>query len=136
MTALMTEDREYLRLTRKYLPRPLHTVAQYKEAVAALNRLAIRDEETLTPAESDYLDALSMFIARYDEEHVPDPPPGNPLTRLRYLVESAGMSASDLGRLLGNRGLGSTLLSGKRELSKNHIRILADHFHLDAAYFL
>jgi antitoxin component HigA of HigAB toxin-antitoxin module len=55
---------------------------------------------------------------------------------LRYVVETAGMSASDLGRLLGNRGLGSTLLSGKRELSKNHICILADHFHLDAAYFL
>jgi len=136
MTALMTEDREYLRLARKMPPRPIHTLTQYREAVAAANRLAVRDEESLTPAEADYLDALAMFIARYEDEHVPEPPRGSALERLRYVVESAGLGASDLGRLLGNRGLGSTLLSGKRELSKNHIRILAEHFHLDAAYFL
>jgi len=41
--------------------------------------------------------------------------------RLRYLVEQSDMSASDLGRLLGNRGLGSVLLAAKRELSKTHI---------------
>jgi antitoxin component HigA of HigAB toxin-antitoxin module len=56
--------------------------------------------------------------------------------RLRYVVEQTGMSASDLGRLLGNRALGSKLLTGQREPSKSHIRKLADHFRLDPGYFL
>jgi antitoxin component HigA of HigAB toxin-antitoxin module len=136
MTALLMEKREYLRLTRKTPPRPLHTPQQYREAVVAANRLAVRDEASLSAAEADYLDALATFISKYEDEHVPEPPPGSALERLRFIIESAGMSASDLGRLLGNRGLGSTLLAGKRELSKTHIRVLAEHFHLDAAYFL
>lgn len=135
MTALKT-DRQYLRLTQKFPPRPIHTLRQYEETVAVANKLAVRGEENLSPAELDYLDALTTFIARYDDEHVPKPRAGTPLERLAYLVESAGMSASGLGRLLGNRGIGSTILSGKRELSKTHIRILASHFHLDAGYFL
>jgi len=135
MTVLMT-DREYLRLTQKFPPRPIHTLRQYEQTIAVANKLAIRGEDNLSPAESDYLDALTTFIAKYDDENVPEPPAGTALERLVYLVESAGMSASDLGRVLGNRGLGSTLLSGKRQLSKTHIRILADHFHLDASYFL
>jgi antitoxin component HigA of HigAB toxin-antitoxin module len=48
----------------------------------------------------------------------------------------AGPSASDLGRLLGNRGLGSLLLTGKRGLSKTHIRKLSEHFKVPANYFL
>ncbi len=48
----------------------------------------------------------------------------------------AGLSASDLGRLLRNRGLGATLLAGRRQLSKTHIRVLAAHFRLEAGYFL
>ena len=59
-----------------------------------------------------------------------------PLERLAALVSEARLSASDLGRLLGNRSLGSLLLTGRRELSKAHIRILAEHFKLNAGYFL
>ena len=135
MTTLMA-DRQYLRLTQQFPPRPIHTVRQYEQTVVVANKLAIRGEDNLSRAELDYLDALTTFIARYDDEHVPEPPLGTPTERLAYLLESAGMSASDLGRLLGNRGLGSTILSGRRELSKAHIRILASHFHLDAGYFL
>jgi hypothetical protein len=61
---------------------------------------------------------------------------GTPLQRLQYLAEQAGLSASDLGRLLGNRGMGSLLLTGKRGLSKTHIRTLAQHFKVRADYFL
>jgi len=46
------------------------------------------------------------------------------------------MTASDLGRLLGQRQLGATILRGDRKLSKTHIRRLAEHFHVDAGLFL
>ena len=59
-----------------------------------------------------------------------------PHQRLQYLVKEAGLSASDLGRLLGNRGMGSVFLTGKRGLSKTNIRKLAEHFKVRADYFL
>lgn len=46
------------------------------------------------------------------------------------------MNASDLGKLLGDRSLGSRILNGQRGLSKNHIRILAGHFSVSPALFL
>jgi len=135
ITAAIAND-EYLQLVKKFPPRPIHSVRQYERTLAVLNALAVRSESTLTAAQADYLDALSTFVEKYDRDHFAEPPAGDPLARLRYVIEQAGMSASDLGRLLGNRGLGSILLSGARELSKAHIRTLADYFHLDAGYFL
>ena len=55
---------------------------------------------------------------------------------LEYLMEESGMTQADLGRLLGNRALASLILGRHRELSKTHIRKLADHFKVSAALFL
>src|SRR2546421_583838 len=126
-TAAIAHD-EYLQLVKKFPPRPIHSARQYERTLAVMNDLAVRGESTLTAAEADYLDALATFVEKYDRDHFSQPPAGPPLARLRYIIEQSEMSASDLGRLLGNRGLGSILLSGERELSKTHIRILADHF--------
>ena len=46
------------------------------------------------------------------------------------------MSASDLGRLLGDRSLGPRILNGDRALSKAHIKILANHFNVSPAVLL
>ena len=90
----------------------------------------------LTADQDDYLAVLTDQILKYDAEHDAPVKRGSVLQRLRYLVEQAGLSASDLGRLLGNRGLGSLLLTGKRQLSKTHIRKLVAHFKVRAEYFL
>jgi hypothetical protein len=68
----------------------------------------------LTRDQDDYLAILSEMILHYDREHDQPRKRGTPHQRLRYLVKEAGMSASDLGRLLGNRGMGSVYLTGKR----------------------
>ncbi len=46
------------------------------------------------------------------------------------------MNASDLGRLLGHQELGSAILSGRRQLSKKNIALLARHFAVSPALFL
>jgi HTH-type transcriptional regulator/antitoxin HigA len=55
---------------------------------------------------------------------------------LKYLMQESGMTQADLARLLGNRAVASLILSGKRELSKTHIRKLAGHFRVSPALFL
>ncbi|MFI5379062.1 MAG: type II toxin-antitoxin system HigA family antitoxin [Tepidisphaerales bacterium] len=128
---------DYLELVRRFPLRPVRTEAEYDAAIAVVNTLAIRGEDHLTSGQADYLDVLADLVGKYEEEHYRMPTrTGTPLERLRYIVEQAGMSASDLGRLLGNRGLGATLLAGRRELSKTHIRMLADHFKVEPGYFM
>ncbi|HUO07839.1 MAG TPA: hypothetical protein VM008_06045 [Phycisphaerae bacterium] len=135
MTTIAASHDEYAALVRKFPPRPIHNARQYGATVAVINKLAVRDEDSLSPAEHDYLDALATFVEQYDARHF-DEMEMTPLERLQYVVEQAGMSASDLGRLVGNRGLGSLLLTGKRELSKAHIRVLAGYFKLNPGYFI
>jgi antitoxin component HigA of HigAB toxin-antitoxin module len=58
------------------------------------------------------------------------------LDLLKFLLEENSMNASDLGRLLGNRQLGSAVLRGNRQLSKTHIRKLCERFRVSADLFL
>ena len=128
---------EYAELVRGFPPRPIHNEKQYDATVEVMNKLAVRDENTLSSAEIDYLDALSLFVELYDREHHPIPEDKRtPLERLKYLMEESSMKAADLGRLLGNQSLASKILLGKRQLSKTHIRKISDHFCLIADYFL
>ena len=68
------------------------------------------------------------------------PPLGHPerarVRRLRFLVEENGLTGRELGRILGDETLGNRVLRGERELSKAHIRKLADHFGVSPALFL
>jgi len=125
---------DYAGLVRLFPPRPIHDKVDLANASEVIDAMAGHD---LTADQEDYLDVLSDLVAKYEESRSPlRRTKSTPMVRLRYLMEQSGMSASDLGRLLGNRGLGSLILRGRRQLSKTHIRILAEHFRLDAGYFL
>ena len=103
-----------------------------------LYRLGRRhDAGTATRAEIDAIQVLKLLSGAYEtarfgefQDH------STPLERLKYLIDENGMTASDLGRLLGDRALGSRILKGERGLSKAHERRLADRFKLSPAYFI
>jgi HTH-type transcriptional regulator/antitoxin HigA len=59
-----------------------------------------------------------------------------PLEMLRFLVAEHAMNVAALGKVLGNKTAASLVLSGKRELSKSHIRRLAEYFKVDAGLFI
>jgi HTH-type transcriptional regulator/antitoxin HigA len=125
--------KDYAGLVRLLPPRPIHDKVDLANATEMIDALAGHD---LTPDQEDYLDVLSDLAAKYEDDRSPlRRTRSTPLERLRFVVQEAGMTASDLGRLLGNRGLGSLILRGRRQLSKTHIRVLAEHFRLDPGYF-
>lgn len=110
--------------------------ADYEVAVAAMNRLAVRPEGSLTAQEQARLDVFVELVAAYDARRAtPHLAGARPLGVLRALLEKHGMSASDLGRLLGNRQTGHAILSGHRPLSKRRIRILSERFRLSPEAF-
>ncbi|HUO07700.1 MAG TPA: transcriptional regulator [Phycisphaerae bacterium] len=128
---------DYLDLVKRFPLRVIRSERELDAAAAVAMKLAIKGEEQLSDGETEYLDVLDRLNEDYEEQHHVMPVgKASALERLRALVKEAGMGASDLGRLLGNRSLGSLLLSGRREVSKAHIRVLADHFRVEAGYFL
>lgn len=122
-------------LVKTFPPRALADEVDYENTLAMLDRLTSLPR--LSRGQEQYLETLSVLVAAYEREHhaieVKDLPPVQVLT---HLLDANRMSASQLGELLGNRSLGSKLLRGERELSKNHIRILAERFSVSPALFL
>ena len=122
-------------LTTVCEPRPIRRRIDYDRVTRVVDRLAVLEKPTRDQA--DYLEVLTLILEAYKpESHRIDTSHLGPLDTLRFLMTENGMSGSDLGRLLGVRQLGAQILSGKRQLSKTHIRKLADHFGLEPGVFL
>jgi HTH-type transcriptional regulator/antitoxin HigA len=115
-----------------FVLRPIRNKTDYQEALAVATELASRTD--LTSEQADYLDVLTKVIADYEEKHF-EMSKYSPQEILEFLVKENQMSGSDLGRILGNRTLGPSLLRGKRSLSKTHIKKLADYFSVSPALF-
>ncbi|HVX85719.1 MAG TPA: hypothetical protein VH253_13135 [Phycisphaerae bacterium] len=125
----------YLRHVREFALRPLRDKAEYRTALDILGRLAMR--EGLDSGEHDYVAALSRFVGDYEERrHRASMQKLPPLDLLRQLMQENNMNTTDLGYILGSRGLASEVLNGKRGLSKTLIRRLADRFNVHAELFL
>lgn len=115
-------------------PRPIHNGREYRKAMRMIDRIAGHE---LNRDQEDYLEALSVFVEAYeDERHPVKLKTLPPHEALKLVMEESGMNASDLGRLLGSRALGSSILRGERGISKTHIKILSEHFKVDPALFL
>jgi len=124
----------YEELVGLFMPRPLHGDVDYRNALGVLDAMAGFE---MNPDQEDYFEAIATFMEKYEaKHHALDAADLTPVELLRSLMHEHGMSESDLGRLLGDRSLGHRILSGERELSKAHIRTLAEHFSLNPAALL
>lgn len=134
--SLTHEDipKTYAGLVDLHMPRPLHDDVDYRNALVVLDAMA---GFKMNADQEDYFDAIATFVQRYEaKHHAISQSKMTPIQLLQSLVAEHDMSESDLGRLLGDRSLGHRILTGERELSKRHIRILAEHFSLDPAALL
>ena len=121
-------------LCRLLPPRPIRDETDYTNAMEVLDALV---GHKLNQDQRDYLEVLTTLVRAYeDTHHAIDTSTVSSLDSLKFLLEQNGMNASELGTLLGNRSLGSKILRGERDLSKTHLRILANRFKVDAGLFL
>ena len=103
--------------------------AQEMADALALLRHRTQDQE-------DYLETLSTLIEKYeDEHHQIDASDLDPIETLKFLMDQNKINASQLGEILGQRQLGSKILTRTRGLSKSHIVKLAEHFKVSPAVF-
>lgn len=124
----------YEKLVSILPPRPIRSESQYEEVQEMIDALS---GYKLNQDQADYLDALSTFFRAYEQEHYAiDTSEISAIETVQCLLEQHDMTASDLGRLLGNRALGSKILRGERTLSKEHIRKLCERFRVSADLFL
>lgn len=106
-----------------------------RDARELLDHYVGRDD--LTPGQRDYVAALARFASDFERETVVTRLRRlKPVELLKHLMRENGMNTSDLGAILGSRGLASEVLNGNRGLSKTLIGKLARRFQVDPALFL
>jgi len=120
-------------VTRLYL-RPIRTKGDYNRAIQMAHKLAARTD--LNSDQTAYLEVLSLLIEDYESKHLPIDATQDPIATLKFLLKANGLSSSDLGRILGQRQLGAKILNRRRQLSKEHVKRLAEYFSVEAGLFL
>ena len=91
-------------------------------------------KENPTSEEEALSTVLSRLIQDYDHCNFPLPD-APPYKIVLHLMEQRGLRQADLLPVFGSPGVASDALSGRRELSKAHIRKLAEFFDLSPAAF-
>ncbi len=100
----------------------INTDAQYREALAEVERLVSMDPKKGTP-EADRLALIATLVEVYENKHyhfdLPDP-----IEAIRFRMEEQGLLQRDLVPYLGSKSKVSEVLSGKRPLTIQMIRAL------------
>lgn len=113
-------------------PRPIHSDAEYRAALAQIEALWNAPESSDA---ADMLDLLAMLVEVYEKQHYPIEAP-DPIDFLNYVMETRGLARKDLEPYIGPRGRVSDILNRVRPLSLDMIRRLSAGLGLPAAVLI
>jgi HTH-type transcriptional regulator / antitoxin HigA len=124
---------EYAVLLQKIAPKVIRT-EQENEAYTEILYELDRRSKNLTAAEKELADLLTLLIENFEETRY-RLPRAKPLEVLRFLMEQHELKQKDLVKVFGTASVVSEVLSGKRELNKEHIKRLSRRFHVSPELF-
>jgi HTH-type transcriptional regulator/antitoxin HigA len=134
-TAEELDLKRYGRLLAKAVPRVIRTEEENERALAIVESLMEKGEKNLTPEEDELLDLLVDLIHDFEEKAYPIPK-SEPHKMVAFLLEQRGLAPKDLWPVLGSKSRVSEILAGKRSISKDQAKKLAEFFHVGADLFI
>jgi HTH-type transcriptional regulator / antitoxin HigA len=131
MTAPAVAAVTYKKLVAKTLPKIVRTEEQNEQYIKVLFDLT---SHKMTKEESEFAALLTFLIEDFEEKHY-DLPKASPTETIRFLMDQNGLKQKDLIDVFGTPSIVSEVLSGKRELNKDHITRLSERFHVSPELF-
>ncbi|MFB6274660.1 MAG: type II toxin-antitoxin system HigA family antitoxin [Halothece sp.] len=117
------------------LPFVIETEEQYNKALSITENLFFK--ENRTQYEEQILDVWTVLIEMYENQVFSPGEASTPVSSLKFLMESQGITQADLVRKgVGSSGVVSEIINGKREISKQQIKKLAEIFHVSSDVFI
>ena len=114
-----------------YPLRAIKNEREYKKALKALETVFDETKGSL----AEYAETLTILIDHYESENFPIKD-SEGIDVLKFLMHQNGIKQKDLVGIIGSKSSVSEILSGKRPLSLQHIRALADKFNVNPATFI
>lgn len=129
----LTVSAEYTALLRKFPPKVIRSEKENEAYTEILHGLD-RRSKTLTPAEKELAELLTLLVVDFEEKSY-SLPRAKPLEVLNFLIDQHNLKQKDLVDVFGTPSIVSEVLSGKRELNKDHIKRLSERFHVSPELF-
>jgi HTH-type transcriptional regulator/antitoxin HigA len=134
MSTATIDDRKYQKLLGRALPVVIRSEREYRRLMKAVEDLIEQPEDELTTEEGRMLELLSMLLEEY-EDRVRPLPKTDPGKMLAYLLQERGLRAADLASVLAKSRV-SEIVAGKRAVSKDQAKALAEFFRVPVELFL
>ena len=131
MSAL-TASPEYRALLKKFPPKVIRTEKENEAYTELLYELDQRGN--LTAAEKELARLLTLLIEDFEVRSYPLPR-AKPLDVLQFLMDQHGLLQKDLVDVFSTPSIVSEVLSGKRDLNKDHIKRLSRRFKVSPELF-
>jgi HTH-type transcriptional regulator/antitoxin HigA len=96
--------------------------------------LEFEHKDRLTAKERGYAELLGVLIENYEAKRYPIRA-ASPVEVIHELMNANDLRQKDLADIFGGESVVSDVLSGKRDLNKNHIQRLSERFHISPAVF-
>jgi len=125
---------EYATLLASALPAVIRSEAANERCIRALEELD-RKSSRLSAAERRLADLLTLLIEDFEDRQYALKP-ADPLTVLEELMAANGLKQKDLLDIFVTPSIVSEVLSGKRQLTTEHIRRLSRRFHVSPEVFI
>ena len=106
------------------------TEQHYNKAVGWLDELIDEAGENEAPL----IDTLGTLVKDYEDRNIPEPD-ADPIDCLKFLMGEHNLEPSDLPEM-GNQGVISDILSGKKPLTVKQIKALSERFNVSPAVFV
>ena len=106
--------------------KPIKTEKDYQNA---LERLDLIFDAEKGSVQGDELEILGILIENYENENFPIGFP-DPIEAIKFRMEQMGYSQTDLARMIGLKSRASEILSRKRKLTLEMIRLIHDRMKI------
>jgi HTH-type transcriptional regulator/antitoxin HigA len=120
-------------LLHEAVPAVIETEEQNDRTLADIRELLEKEERS--PEEEQLLKLLTLLVEDFEERHY-SLKRATPAEALRELLRSRAMKPKDLWDLFGSKGIASEVLRGKRAISKEKAKMLAQLFNVPVDLFI
>jgi HTH-type transcriptional regulator / antitoxin HigA len=133
MTALAVNSPEYAALLARILPRVIHSEEENEHFIRVLEEMERRSDQW-SAAEAKLAELLTLVIEEFEDDNY-QLKAATPVEVLRELMEANELRQKDLVDIFGASSTVSAVLSGKRDLTREHIKKLSQRFHISPEVF-
>jgi len=133
MTPIIDPNDTYIPIS--ILPFVIETEEQYNQALSIYENLFFKEKRS--QVEEQMLEVWTVLIEMYENKTLMPGENSTPVSVLKTLMEAKGLSQADLEREgIGSSGVVSEIVNGKRRISKQQAKKLAEIFNVSSEVFI